>query len=73
MDLQQVVFVPSLTHSDMFYMSQLSCYNLGAHIGVTNEAYMCIWHEGVANRGPNEIASCLLYIVNRGLTQRSTW
>lgn len=68
MDLQQVMFVPSLTHSDMFYLSQLSCYNLGVHIGDTNEAYMCMWHEGVASRGANEIASCLLHIVNHGLT-----
>ena len=70
MDLQQVMFVPSLTHSDMFYLSQLSCYNLGVHIGDTNEAYMCMWHEGVASRGANEIASCLLHIVNRGLTPK---
>lgn len=70
MDLQQVMFVPSLTHSDMFYLSQLSCYNLGVHIGDTNEAYMCMWHEGVASRGANEIASCLLHIVNRGLINK---
>lgn len=70
MDLQQVMFVPSLTHSDMFYLSQLSCYNLGVHVGDTNEAYMCMWHEGVASRGANEIASCLLYIVNHGLTHK---
>lgn len=25
MDLEQVLFMPCLTHSDMFYMSQLSC------------------------------------------------
>ncbi|KAK5648470.1 hypothetical protein RI129_003362 [Pyrocoelia pectoralis] len=49
-------------------LQQLSCYNLGVHIGDTNTAYMCMWHEGVASRGANEIASCLLYIVNRGLT-----
>lgn len=71
MDLQQVMFVPSLTHSDMFYLSQLSCYNLGIHIGDTNEAFMCMWHEGVASRGANEIASCLLNLVNhRGLTDK---
>lgn len=28
MDLEQVLFLPSLTQSDMFYMSQLSCYKL---------------------------------------------
>ncbi|KAJ8964201.1 hypothetical protein NQ314_005066 [Rhamnusium bicolor] len=61
MDLQQVMFVPSLTQSDMFYLSQLSCYNLGVHIGDTNEAYMCMWHEEIAYHRANEIASCLLH------------
>lgn len=70
MDLQQVMFVPSLTHCDMFYLSQLSCYNLGVHVGDTNAAYMCMWHEGVASRGANEIASCLLRLVNQGLISK---
>ncbi|KAJ8931294.1 hypothetical protein NQ314_015795 [Rhamnusium bicolor] len=70
MYLQQVMFVPALTHNDMFYLSQLSCYNLEVHIGDTNEAYMYMCHESRASRGANEIVSCLLHIVNRGLTQK---
>ncbi|KAJ8948229.1 hypothetical protein NQ314_008466 [Rhamnusium bicolor] len=38
MDLEQVMFVPTLVHSDMFYLSQLSCFNLGIHVGDTNHA-----------------------------------
>lgn len=70
MDLQQVMFVPTLTHADMFYASQLSCYNFGIHIGDTNDAYMYMWHEGVSGRGSNEIASCLLHLLNSGITQK---
>jgi len=33
MDLEQVLSLPSLTHSQMFYLRQLSCYNLGEHFG----------------------------------------
>lgn len=63
-DLQQVMFVPTLTHSDMFYLSQLSCYNLGIHVSDTNKAFMCMWHEGVSGRGSNQVTSCLLKILN---------
>lgn len=64
MDLQQVMFVPTLSHSDMFYKRQLSCYNFGVHLGDTNKAYMCMWNECEAGRGANEIASCLFYVLN---------
>lgn len=67
-DLQQVMFVPTLTHSDMFYMSQLSCYNLGINFGDNKHSFMCCWHEGMAGRGGNEIASCLLRVLNMGIT-----
>ncbi|KAJ8928745.1 hypothetical protein NQ314_018649 [Rhamnusium bicolor] len=69
-DLQQVLFVPTLTHSDMFYMRQLSCYNFCVHVGDTSSAYMCIWHEGIASRGGNEIISCLLKVINSGITSK---
>lgn len=71
MDLEQVMFVPTLTHSNMFYLSQLSCYNFGLHVGDTNDAYMCMWHEGFSGCGTNKIASCLLYPLNNGRTWRT--
>lgn len=64
MDLEQVLFVPTLTHSDMFYMSQLSCYNLCINLADLGISYMCLWYEGIAGRGGNEISSCLLHILN---------
>lgn len=70
MDLQQVLFLPTLTHSRMFYLRQLSNYNLGIHIGDTNAAYMNIWHEGISGRGGNEIASCVLKLFLNRVTAK---
>lgn len=33
MDLEQVLSLTSLTHSQMFYLRQLLCYNLCVHVG----------------------------------------
>lgn len=70
-DLQQVLFVPTLTHSDMFYMRQLSCYNFCVNLSDNDQSYMCVWHEGIGSRGANEIASCLLKVLNKfDITQK---
>lgn len=58
-DLEQVLFIPTLTHSDMFYSRQLSCFNFGIHVADTDDAFMCLWDESLTGRGGNEIASCL--------------
>ena len=59
-DLEQVLFLPTLTHTQMFYSRQLSCYNLGIHISDTATAHMCLWDESITGRGGNEISSALL-------------
>jgi len=63
MDLEKVLFVPTLTHSQMYYSRQLSVYNLCLHVGDRRKSYMCVWHEGVASRGANEICSSFLKVV----------
>lgn len=65
-DLQKVFPLPKLTHSDMYYLRQLSCYNFGIHICDSNNSLMCLWHEFEASRGGNEMASCLLEAINSG-------
>lgn len=69
-DLQQVLFTPTLTHSSMFYSRQLSNYNFCVHVGDSGESYMCMWHEGLAGRGGNEIASCFLKVMTSGFTAK---
>ncbi|KAJ8964388.1 hypothetical protein NQ314_004957 [Rhamnusium bicolor] len=70
MDLEQVMFVQTLTHSEMFYMRQLSCHNLSINFGDNKRFYMCFWHEGLAGRGGNEVASCLLRVLNMGISHK---
>ncbi|KAJ8930801.1 hypothetical protein NQ314_016357 [Rhamnusium bicolor] len=60
MDLQQVLFSPTLTHSNIFYQRQFSTYNFCIHNPATKDCVMHVWHETVAKRGSAEIASCLL-------------
>lgn len=66
------MFVPTLTHSEMFYRRQLSCYNFGISIGDTLHSYMYMWDENEGGRGGNEIASCLLKVLNMGITEKKT-
>lgn len=67
MDLQKVFPIPKLTHSNMYYSRQLSCYNFGIHISNTADGIMCVWHEGQSGRGGNQMASCLFQAINSGL------
>ncbi|XP_030751408.1 uncharacterized protein LOC115878937 [Sitophilus oryzae] len=69
-DLQQVLSLPALTHGQMFYLRQLSCYNFGIHVGDTNKGLMHLWHEGITGRGGNEIASCVLKTLLSGFTKK---
>ncbi|CAH2101156.1 unnamed protein product [Euphydryas editha] len=64
MDMQQVIFIPTLTHSQMFYRSQLSCFNFCVHIADNQQAYMCLWNESYAGRGGNEVGSSILKVLN---------
>lgn len=66
-DLEQVLFLPALTHGEMFYPRQLSCHNCCIYVGDTNKGLMHLWHEGLTGRGGNEITSCVLKSVLSGL------
>jgi hypothetical protein len=68
-DLQKVFPLPKLTHSTMFYSRQLSAYNFGIHVADAGNAIMCTWHEGIAGRGGNEMATCLLQAINTGMLE----
>lgn len=59
-DLQQVLFCLTLTHSNMFYQRQLSNFNLAIHNVGNNKVSMHLWYECIAKRGSLEIASCIL-------------
>ncbi|KAK9710093.1 hypothetical protein QE152_g26234 [Popillia japonica] len=62
-DLEQILVIPTLTHSQMFYSRQMSCYNLGIHISDNSSAHMCLWNESTTGRGGNEVASAILNVL----------
>ena len=56
-DLEQVLFLPITQRGELFYKRKLSCYNFTVFDLGTAEGSCYFWHEGVARRGANEIAS----------------
>jgi len=66
-DLQKVFPLPKITTNEAYYKRQLSVLNFGIQNLASGQAYMYIWHEGIASRGPQEIASCLKMYVQENV------
>ncbi|CAI6376053.1 unnamed protein product [Macrosiphum euphorbiae] len=62
-DLMKTLATPSLSVGIAYYKRQLWTYNLGIHNLSTGDAYMYVWDESIASRGPQEIGSCILHFV----------
>lgn len=60
-DLEKVLETPKLASNRVYFSRQLSTYNLCIHDETQNRTYMYLWHEGIASKGPQEVASCLIY------------
>ena len=58
-DLEQVIFLPKSNRSEIFYKRRLSNYNFTLYNLESKEAWAFVWHECIAGRGANEIASCI--------------
>lgn len=58
-DLQAVLTVPNGDISVFYYKRKLNCLNLTFYDVTTKQGYCFLWHEGLANRGANEIGSCV--------------
>lgn len=69
-DLQAILTVPRGDISVFYYISKLSTYNFTICEIQNMKAYCFVWHEGEANRGANEIASCLLSFLKEKSRER---
>ena len=58
-DLQQVIYVPRSNRCELFYKRRLACYNFTVYDLGSRDASCYLWHEGVACRGANEVASAV--------------
>ena len=64
-DLEQVIYLPKSNRCEIFYKRRLSCYNFTIFDVRSKECHCFLWHEGIAGRGSNEIASCVYKYLNR--------
>lgn len=62
-DLQQCLLTPFLRSTVSFYKREFCTYNLTVHDCSTNESFCYMWHEALAKRDGNEIASCLFQLL----------
>lgn len=66
-DLQKQVYLPTLTHSQMYYSRQYTCMNFGIHLEDEGRGFMYLWEETAGRRGCNEIATCLYTFITTEL------
>lgn len=58
-DLEAVCYTPKTNNKKIFYKRRYAVYNLTIFNVGTKDAACYMWHEAIAKRGSNEIASCL--------------
>ncbi|KAK5649801.1 hypothetical protein RI129_000830 [Pyrocoelia pectoralis] len=59
-DLQKTLPTPLLSTNKVYYLRQLWTYNFCVHDLVSGVSFMFIWNETLAQRGSQEIGSCLI-------------
>ena len=62
-DFQNNLPTPKLTVGKQFYLRLLWTYVFGIYSASTNVMMAYMWHELLAKRGPNDVASCLSHFI----------
>lgn len=68
-DLQKVILIPYSEVSVFYYKSKLSVFNFTVFDLISKQGYSFIWHEQIAKRGANEVASCLYIFLKKMAAQ----
>lgn len=63
-DFMQNVHLPEVPVQDLFYLTQLTVNVFGIHNLKTGQAFFYIYHEGLGNKGPNEVCSFVMDYIN---------
>ncbi|KAJ8897362.1 hypothetical protein PR048_002708 [Dryococelus australis] len=71
-DLQSTLPYPQGESSSFYYVSKLNVYNFTMYELQSTQAIRFVWHEGLANRGANEIGSCLWHYLENINTKPTT-
>ena len=58
-DSEQVLCVPKTQRCEIFYRRRLAVYNFTVYNIKTKHCHSYVWHDCIAKRGSNEIASCV--------------
>lgn len=61
------MYLPALTHTQMYYSRQFTCINLGIHFEDEAKGFMYMWDERSGKRGCNEIGSCVYNFITTQL------
>ena len=70
-DLQNVIPLPRANISSFYYRRKLNVYNLTAHVAINSEkkGYCAVWNEGMCGRGANHIASALVAVLKKVVSE----
>lgn len=60
----QNISLPCILVQQAYYLHQLPVYVFGIHSSKDNTASFCVYHEGRAQKGINEVCSFLLQYIN---------
>lgn len=70
-DMQAVFQCPRGDVSVFYYKSKLNIYNLTFYDLKSKDVTCFVWHEGEAERGVNEIGSCVLMFIEKEVSKRN--
>lgn len=71
-DYMQNVHLPEVPVQDLFYLTQLSVNIFCIHDVGSGKSYYYIYHEGTANKGPDEVLSFIMDYINNYVDTTTT-